>query len=335
MTLRIAAVFVVALVASGHVFIDQSRLRIRQVASAPEDPGDPEDPPPTGGNSHDYFNSLVGRGDHFFSKDMRSSPLCGGKTGGYFTYDFANDPDPRKIDGAKFALPSGVTSATTNNGCTWVFNGPDAHTYLITWDVLWTDDWVFANHGIPTHKAFQIEEEMGGDYNGSGLFVETRCRFTGANELTAENGDGHPVTGYSSSTDVCNVDIRGYGGSTSSPSSQVQPLNPSLNAFLVKPNKVTRYWVRIQYQFGSFHTIDAWVADEDRAVVHIVGGAKMSSRSGATGGINAFWFEFNSSTDPPRPINDPGGDLVAYVRNLVVLQDPPSDISSLLVQPVR
>jgi hypothetical protein len=50
--------------------------------------------------------------------------------------------------------------------------------------------------------------------------------------------------------------------------------------------------------------------------------------------IDEFWVEFNTSTAylPPGRTTD-FRDLVAYVRNVVVLRDPPADVNPLLLRP--
>jgi hypothetical protein len=71
-----------------------------------------------------------------------------------------------------------------------------------------------------------------------------------------------------------------------------------------------------------------------------------STSSTARGSLYDFWVEFNTSTgqttqgrangaDGILGTADDFADLVAYVRNLVVLKDPPADWSALRVKPVR
>jgi hypothetical protein len=102
--------------------------------------------------------------------------------------------------------------------------------------------------------------------------------------------------------------------------------------------------------------ISMWAADENTEPAMLydnfrgylpnsVAGTPITSQ----GGIMEFWIEFNTSTAAMaigRALGAdlaPGGTgedadfrtLVAYVRNLVVLKDPPTDWSSLRVKPVR
>jgi hypothetical protein len=97
--------------------------------------------------------------------------------------------------------------------------------------------------------------------------------------------------------------------------------------------------------------VTIYVADEDqnptlmydRVAWHIpINHATASSR----GSMFNFWIEFNTSTaqttqgrangaDGVPGTSDDFADLVAYVRNLVVLKDPPADWSALRVKPVR
>ncbi len=100
---------------------------------------------------------------------------------------------------------------------------------------------------------------------------------------------------------------------------------------------------------GDFVTI--YVADEDRNPVLMYDRVEWhtpinSPTATSRGALYDFWIEFNTSTgqttqgrangaDGIQGTADDFADLVAYVRNLVVLKDPPADWSSLRVKPVR
>jgi len=97
--------------------------------------------------------------------------------------------------------------------------------------------------------------------------------------------------------------------------------------------------------------VTIWVADEeteptlmyDRVSWHL---PTNHSSLNVRGSMADFWVEFNTSTaqttagrangaDGTPGTADDFADMVAYVRNLVVLKNPPADWSSLRVKPVR
>ena len=97
--------------------------------------------------------------------------------------------------------------------------------------------------------------------------------------------------------------------------------------------------------------VSMWVATEDTAPVQVYDRHPMflpinHKSATARGSMNVFWVEFNTSTQQlPRGradgrdgvlgTADDFEDLVSYVRNLVILKDPPKDWSSLRVKPLR
>jgi hypothetical protein len=87
--------------------------------------------------------------------------------------------------------------------------------------------------------------------------------------------------------------------------------------------------------------ISMWFADEDHAPVQMydrypVHLFENHSSATARGALSQFWIEFNTSTAEmlPARVEDGFADLVAYVRNLAILKNPPADISPLLLRPM-
>ena len=85
-----------------------------------------------------------------------------------------------------------------------------------------------------------------------------------------------------------------------------------------------------------------WVADEDQAPALMYDRAPWHIPLNhhdprAAGSLYNFWVEFNTSSGEIVQGRADAGfqDMVAYVRNLVILKNPPADWSALRVKPVR
>lgn len=210
------------------------------------------------------------------------------------------------------------------NSCTNQLRIPigttDGHTYLFTWDAYWTDSYM--STGLTNHKTFQL-----------------CCNST-------QWFQPDVLLSYSDGTRFAKADARSYlnigggadwsltDGSTHGPGVTGQdPLRPKVGNFDFIPNRWTRFWVRVVQRANDYDTLDMWIADEvvDAVQIYDTISTSVKSTGGTPNQINKFWFEYNTSSGELTRTDQ--RDLVAYVRNLAVLMDPPTDLSSLLVKP--
>jgi hypothetical protein len=195
--------------------------------------------------------------------------------------------------------------------------------YLITWDAYWTDSYL--SSGLANHKAFQLSTG-----STDSIWLEPQARYA-----------GDFSTSFNKSTDVASLTMRSYnalGGSATYSSNtksmtgpnvtKLDPILPMQSQFIVKPNRWVRHWVRLDMRSNDYDYMDYWVADETRNAVQIYQGLQLTASM-----VNKFWIEFNTSTD--RFVRGNTRDLVAYVRNVVVLRNvPAADLPELLEPPV-
>jgi hypothetical protein len=204
----------------------------------------------------------------------------------------------------------------------------DGATWLFTWDAYFTDS--FLTTGIKNYKAFQLE-------SGNAIWLEPQVTFTGqpvgpprfnpaihigvTGRMRSYNAVGGPAL-----WSLSNGNQLGPGVTDN------ELLMPNASDFfLLHPNRWTRWWVRIEQRANDYDLMDAWMADEVEAPVQIYRKLPVSVRNGR---IDRLWVEFNTSTAiiPPERATD-FRDLVAYVRNIVILKDPPEDLGSVLLRP--
>ncbi len=207
----------------------------------------------------------------------------------------------------------------------------DGHSYVITWEGYWTDSYLGAN--LTNHKAFQFSS------GGDALWLEVRTRFDGGSRCCEPQGLFNRIT------DVAAADMRSYmklgggsdwsetDGNTMGPGvTSREPLQPKSGYFVIRPNTWTRFWVRIDQRKDDYDYMDYWIADEHTDPVQLYRRVPISVRNGRgkPNTIEKFWLEFNTSTD--RHVRGDMRDLVAYVRNIVVLRDV-QQIDSVLIRP--
>jgi hypothetical protein len=208
----------------------------------------------------------------------------------------------------------------------------DGHTYLFTWDGFWTDSYI--KTGMSAHKTFQFTS------GGDAIWLEARTRFDGGTRAYETAGL------FDLNDDVSAVDLRSYnypGGDANwsltdgdhlGPGvTREQPLEPrtASRTFVIKPNRWTRFWLRINQRSNDYDLIDFWVADEQVGPVKLYERLAVSVRTNRDPNrIAKFWLEYNASDD--KFVRGDERPLVAYFRNFVALQDPQS-VESLLVRP--
>lgn len=207
----------------------------------------------------------------------------------------------------------------------------DGSTWFFTWDAYFTASYL--NNGIGNFKAFQLSSPS------NDIWFEPQTDFS---------GDGAP--GFSPSNHVAVARFRsynrvggllpwvgGYLGPGVTDNNPISPtaMSPQSARFLIHPNRWTRWFVRIRQQANDYDILDAWLADEQQGPVLVLNQIPVSvSSENGVSTIDKFYLEFNTSTVPlPAGRTTDFRDLVAYARNFVVLQDPPSDLGGLLQRP--
>jgi len=188
----------------------------------------------------------------------------------------------------------------------------DGHSYVTTWDAWYSEEIARRLSGIDYWKTYQFRRIPSA--SGPAVWFEVRTRF--------DLGSGDNLAA---------VDVRGYGGLGPNITKD-QPLSPQAATFMVKAETWTRYWMEIEQRAGAWDVMSLWVADETRGPVKIIDRLLMETFNSASGQgtIHSFQLEFNTSLSRMSVLH---GDLVAYVRNVVMLKDY-GDPSSLLVRPV-
>jgi hypothetical protein len=255
-----------------------------------------------------YFNALITRADYWKAYSLRDQAQLDAYKAARslppdVTYDYANDPDPRKQDAAKVLIP-----ATTNSLPNYVvlpFESEEGHTYFTTWDAWYGCESLPASSGLQNWKTFQwtYPRTTGGK---DAIWMEVQTRFDQA----------------TSATSVGRVRMRQYSSTAYDP----VPTNVD---FQVKCETWTRYWALIEVPpFGSGDVLlTLWMADANRDAVKVHD--RFPWRRDAPGRIEKFWLEYNTSTDYVVPTRGP---ITNYVRNVVILRDVASP-TTLLQRP--
>jgi hypothetical protein len=342
----LAALMLLGVVVHTQVLAPPSNLRLVSPLTEPAPPGD--------GTAHTYFNSLTARSDHWRSYSLRDQGQLvqyGHVPSGVkpdINYIWPYDPDPRRQDAAKLVIPSdgsGVKSDTNRNSIYQVRvpMGPMelGHSYLVTWDAWYGNEWREDISGIPAHKAFQFD---GPD------------RMNGLPKIWWEINHAYKSVGSYpvASNEVARVAVRHYassmrqledgtwigvpvGPNVSSGSTSETPTLP-YSQWNAKPERWVRCWQLIEYGMdpqpwrsnppGTLMSL--WCADEDRATVQLYNRLQVTLYPP---GVQKFWLEFNTSTNEVKARRP---DLVAYFRNVVVLRDVGyANVPKLFQRPLR
>ena len=177
---------------------------------------------------------------------------------------------------------------------------------LITWDAKWDSGFLdVESQGLETHKEFQLSR-MG---SGETRFIEIRSRYVLSDPT------------YISKIDVRSYDL-GHAGDTQPMGRGGCPQNSGgncqINDFDVQVDTWTRYWCYVDFDNKTF---SFWVADENNPPVKLFDNFTINYPYG----LNAFWFEYNSSQSRTGP------EINAWFRNFVVLQNV-SDVDATVAQ---
>jgi hypothetical protein len=353
-----AALMLLGVVLHSQVLAPPTNLRLVSPLTEPAPPGD--------GTAHTYFNALTSRSDHWRSYSLRDqaqlvrySETTREHTTPDVNYIWPNDPDPRRQDAAKLIIPSdgsGVKKDTNRNSIYQVrvpMGGMElGHSYLVTWDAFYGDEWRHPVSGLIAHKAFMLDGPFEPN-GGPKIWWETHHDYRG--------NKTYPVN---QAEEVGNLSVRYYGSSwkeidgkwigcpagpnVASGSSSFTPTLP-YRQWKIQPERWVRHWVLVEYGMDSLTIADyaggplttvsnpprgtlmsMWAADEDRDAVQIYNRLQVTLWQP---GVREFWIEMNTSTNEVK-VGRP--NLVAYFRNIVMLKDVGyAGVPKLLQRPKR
>jgi hypothetical protein len=197
----------------------------------------------------------------------------------------------------------------------------DGHTYLVTWDALWTPSFIRTNTGIDNYKTWQFT-------NNDARWLQVDTRFSG------QSGNFQATPGFGV-TDVGVVGARSEqaGGGNADWSLNTTNLNgpnvttigtgnltPQAGTFVIKPNAWTRYWVLIDQRAQDYDLFSMWLADQTHDPVQVFDKLQLSIKPTGTrpNSVDYLWLEYNTSTNALKPGR---GAMTTYMRNFVALRD--------------
>jgi hypothetical protein len=203
----------------------------------------------------------------------------------------------------------------------------DGHTYLMTWDALYTESLIANRTGLDNYKTFRLEP----------AWLQVDTRFSG------QSGSFSATAGFDKTQHVGVVGMRsanGMGGvadwslttgNQAGPGITTPNLAPQIASFILKPNVWVRYWILIEQRANDYDYMTFWAADATRDAVKLFDRVPLSlpKTGSVVNSISKFLVEFNTSESKVLPGR---GDFVAYVRNVIALRDP-QDVPALLVRP--
>lgn len=198
------------------------------------------------------------------------------------------------MDAAKWRIPAGKASIAVQDQLRPGFPRISSGNVLFFWETRWDSDFGGNLGGLETQKAFQLSLEGSGDERR----IELRTRFSQA-----------PPSG------IARLDGRTYVWNPAE-----QPMSPQAREFTVRADTWTRFWAYVNFNTRRF---SLWVADEDNDPVRVFNEYQFSSMSG---GLDNFWFEFNSSQS-----RSGGNSLDIWSRNFVVMRNV-DDVVSIVTQ---
>jgi len=279
--------------------------------------------------THDYYVELASRPDCVAAYSLRDpaqiTKYINPNRPPQVSYNYANDPDPRRQDAAKIVIPDGKDSLGTQ---VWLPLNHVARTpVMLTWDAWFGKEFNFDHAAIPGYKTWNICSP------GSTIWTEIRSRFKLAS--------GDPSV-------VAYTDVRQYREAESWGPNVVagdklggrnygsQAIGPMLNEFAIAPERWTRFWALLVPD-GDWYRFSLWAADTQRDAVQILDGLQIrpgvKTPDGIVGSMDGTWeifrVEYNTSTTAAW---EGRGDLTAYFRNMAVLRA--SSVQGLLKRPV-
>ncbi len=228
--------------------------------------------------------------------------------------------DPAE-DAAMFTIPADTASLPRQ--VRPAYPRVEVGTVLFTWDAKWGPEFQTDRDELQTHKAFQLARD--GQVSGSGdnRRIELRTRFSLAEGECEEargcaDGDTREEC-VACAASIAASDLRLY--QFDNLEGEQQPAEPQDARFVIEPDTWTRFWAFVDFDAGTY---SQWIADSDRAPVQVFDALSIDYASHG-GGLDWFWFEYNSSQSRT------GGELRGWFRNLVVVQDM-SDAAGLVAE---
>jgi hypothetical protein len=281
---------------------------------------------------HAYFDSLRARSDCNAAYSLR----CSSQIEEYrrskdkpvgVTYTYPEDPDPRAQDAAKIVVFAEKESLSTQ---LWLPMQHELRQHLlVTWDLWLGKELAFEHNNIGSYKAWNLCSP------GSSIWTELRHRMQLAQGID-DNLAFTDIRQYSLGLQGPNTIAMGGVAMPSGKNYGNNAIGPIANEFGIAPETWTRVWVYLQ-EDGDWYRMSLWLADEAREAVQVYDGLQIRPRTSADGPtMDGTWdilrLEYNTSTqndvDPAR------GPLVAYARNVVVLQRTgPAEVPPLLERP--
>ncbi len=274
-------------------------------------------------------------------------------------YVYPNDPDPRKQNAAKIVLRGDGTLVKSDTNQVSIAQVrillptmTPGRTIMVTWDHWWGDEWRNPNHHIGAHKAFQLRAP---EFNNGStkIWVEPHHSYDTAVVNQATDICRPSIRHYASVMKLDSSDPLltpnilpstywgvPHGPNVTSGQGTFTPMTPFV-VFLIKPETWTRQWMLFEYQMDSQTIADyggvlnsefqskngyaaypgtrcsMWLADENRDPVLIYNRAQITCWPP---GIRDWGIEVNTSSNIEQ-IGFGHSDMVAYCRNMVVLDD--------------
>ena len=271
----------------------------------------PPPPPPPTGPAYANFNTLVARADHWRSYSLRDQAHLT-----YYSapnqdinYVWPNDPDPRKQDAAKLVIPSdgsgGAFPTETNRNSIHQVRLPMdgmelGHSYLVTWDAWYGDEFRYAISGIPAHKAFQFDgpDRFGGHAKIWWQVTHSYDSGGTAPDEVARLAVRHFASPLRKQADGTFVGVP-VGPNVTSGSTDKTPITP-YRQWNIRPERWVRHWQLIEYGMdpNPWRTnppgtlMSLWVADEDRPPMQVYDRLQVTLWPP---GMQEFWIEMNTS----------------------------------------
>jgi hypothetical protein len=265
-------------------------------------------------STHSYYTMLASRSDCARAYSLRDPAQLATRANGGFSVKNSVAPavtyDPA-VDAAKVVINAG--SANLSNQVRLPIPAHAPQSLFVTWDARFGPEWI--NGGIQDQKTWQLASPA------DTIALEIRNRY-------AQGNNQNPGS-------VALIDGRLYpeGGYTVGPNITAHgTLAPQVGKFYIQPDRWTRWYAFLKPPSGGsvWWEYSLWAADAQTGVVQIFDKLQLRPNpNSTTGGWESFWLEFNTSSNTRAGTTF---DLVAYVRNVVMLKGV-SDPTSLLIRP--
>jgi hypothetical protein len=266
--------------------------------------------------AHPYFDTLSARSDCLVAYHLRSDAQIDaietvksgisekGEMRFPVSYDAANDAALFRIDPRVGSTDSeGKRVATAATSGSW----------LLTWDLRFDNGHAYTSSShLGRHKTYMVGWR--GATSGDNRWLGLKTEYINA----AQAGQGvAEIYTYMVGTTY-------HGpGTTLGPQSSIQPRTGS---FFINANTWTRVWIFVEDIGQALSYVSVWVADTSRGPVQL---HNRNAVITPEGGINKFWFEYDTSGEDAA-----NGEMRSWNRNLVVLKNvTAAQVAGLLQRP--